>query len=118
MGKFFSIGGMSPSGGEGNMGGSKSYNPKLPSMEQLKARHPEFYKNRSEVSTASFADVGDRFKLHGDEAKVLHVERNSDGSQELTVQRSAQGNSGTYKIGISPDKGRRQQISKIKRSFD
>jgi len=89
-----------------------------PSREQLQQRYSGYYKNRGDVSSAPFADVGDQFKLHGDNAIVRHVEKNHDGSQDLTVQRSVRGNSGTYKVTVKPDAQRTQVVTKVKRSFD
>lgn len=118
MGKFFSVPGMPPSGGEGQMGSRPPTPVPEPTREQLEARYGQYYKDRGDVLTSSFAEAGDDFKLHGDDAIVRHVEKNSDGSQELTVQRSVRGNSGTYQVKVKPDNNRSQVVTEVKRSFD
>lgn len=118
MSRFWSIPGMSPSGGEGKMGGRKSTTPSPPTKEQLQARYGDYYKNRGDQMTSAFADVGDQVKIRGDNAVVRHVEKNSDGSQDLTVQRSSQVGSGTYKVSIASDNHRTQYVSKIKPTHD
>lgn len=116
MGRFYSIPGMSPSGGEGEMSRFSRQGEEVP-LEKLHARYPEFYKSRPEYPR-SFAEVGDRFKFHGDEAKVLHQESNRDGSIDVTVQRSVRGNSGTYLLKATPDKNRKLVVSDVKRTFE
>lgn len=105
MGKFFSIPGVS-------LGKSSGSVPR----ELLEQRYPNFYKNRPE-RPQNFAAPGDRYKFNGDEAQVLHQEKNSDGSIDVTIQRSAQGNSGTYVARVVPD-GNRLTVSDTKRTFD
>lgn len=118
MGKFFSIPHMPPSGGEGAMGHRGQQKVPMPTLDQMKSRHSEYYANKDKPLTSEFADVGDRFRVGGDVAEVQHVEKNSDGSQDVTVQRSARGNSGTYVAKVVPGEGRRQDIASLKRTFD
>lgn len=116
MSKFISVGGMRPSGGEGEMNSRKAAPMPEPTEEQLKARFGEYYKSRGDTMTSAFADVGDQFKFRGDNAIVRHVEKEHDGSQSLTVQRSTQGDSGTYVVKVQPDNQRSQVVTEVKRS--
>jgi hypothetical protein len=108
---------MPPSGGEGKMGGSRFASGEHVSQEQLQRKNPEFFKNRPDAPM-SFAAPGDDFKLGGDAAVVLHEEKNSDGTTDVTVQRSVRGNSGTYIAKTEPAAGRKRVVTKVKRSFD
>lgn len=112
MNKTYFIPGMQPS--TGGTGEERNY----PSLEQLKRRHPDYYRTRGDISEADFAEKGERVKIHGDEAEVMHVEHNSDGTQDVYASRSSALDSGTTLIKVEPDKNRKQQIRKIKRTFD
>lgn len=118
MSKFFSISGMGPSGGEGEMGGSRwrRQGETVPT-ETLEKRWPDYYKNRPDAPT-SFAEVGDLYKFQGENAKVLHEAHNADGSTEVTVQKSAKGNSGTYKLKTEAAPGRKRVVTNVKRTFE
>lgn len=119
MSKFFSVPGMAPSGGEGNMGGRfKRMMTEMPTQEQVEARNPDYYKNRSDTLDSPFGQVGEKYKFRGDDAVIRHVEQNSDGTQDMTVQRSSRIDSGSYKLTVSKDAGRKQVISKVKRTFE
>lgn len=100
------------------MNSGKAYTPPPPTKEQLEARYSSYYKNRGDQMTSAFADVGDKVKFRGDSAVVRHVERNQDGSQDLTVQRSSQIGSGSYKVRVESDKNRTQFVSSVKPTHD
>ena len=87
-------------------------------MEKLKQKYPSFYENRPDTLNSEFADPGDRVKIRGDEAEVKHVEQNTDGSQDVYLQRSSQLDSGTYKMRVEQGKDRKQYVGELKRTFD
>lgn len=114
MSKFYSIGGMSPTGGEGEQGVTKSDGPQeIADLvhgwygEEVAAnpRVQEFLKARGDTSHDVITEVGEKFhyKREGVGGVVLHEEKDSHtGRIEQTVQVSSQTDSGTRKLTWEP----------------
>jgi hypothetical protein len=94
MTRFFSIGGMSPSGGEGGMGqrGGESYSQARETVRQ-DPRYAEFFADRDRREReqpdhfASGFTPGDRERFGGEAATVEHVEFDQHSGKERLYMR-------------------------------
>lgn len=119
MGRFISIPGMAPSGGEGGMNANPGFDPRSVIESELGQRQlGDWLKSRD-----SHQSVGLDEKFHfvdaAGEARPaipLHEERDQhSGKVDVTFRASSQSDSGTYKATFEPANERSMKMSRIKR---
>lgn len=121
MSRFFSIGGMSPSGGEGEMGGAGQRRPLAPlrSHDEL-AKDPRFSEYFDAVDAnpdllVQETGIEGFQKFRGDAALVRHEERDGRGVITQEVQRSDPTGSGTYHVKYEQTGKGRVTLTEAKR---